>query len=119
MGHSFDGESVTNLQKVLEMCTRIFMCLSTKLACLHQIDEGWLELESIISSSNLLSPTLTIGLVRMLAVVRAENSRRVLSAMASNTSVKFCLIYWSSDSKAETFLSLALVLLINASGSSM
>ena len=70
-------------------------------------------------SSNPLSPTLTVGPVRMLAVVGAENSQKVLSAMASNSSVKLHLICLSSDSEAGTFLSLALVLLINALGSSM
>ena len=69
-------------------------------------------------SSNPLSPTLTVGPIWMLAIVGAENSRRVLLAMASNSGVKLCLIWWSSDSKAKSFLSLALVLLINASGSS-
>ena len=69
-------------------------------------------------SSNPLSPTLTVGLVRMLAVVGAENSQRVLLAMASNSGVKLLLIWLSSDYKAEHFFSLALVLLINASGSS-
>ena len=58
-------------------------------------------------SSNPLSPTLTVGPVRMLAVVGAENSRRVLLAMASNSSVKIRLTWLSSDPKAETFLSLA------------
>ena len=61
-------------------------------------------------SSNPLSPTLTIGVVRMFAVVGVENSQGVLSAMASNFGVKLRLIWLSSDSKAETFLSLALVL---------
>ena len=70
-------------------------------------------------SSNPLSPTLTVGPVRMLVVVGAENSWRVFLAMASNSGVKLRLIYLSSDSKARTFLCLALVLLINASGSSM
>jgi hypothetical protein len=66
-------------------------------------------------SSNPLSPTLISSPVRMLAVVGAENSRRVLSAMASNSSVKLRLVWLSSESKAETFLSLSLVYLINAS----
>ena len=66
-------------------------------------------------SSNPLSPTLTVGPVQMLDVVRAKNSRRVLLAMASNSGVKLCLIWLSSDFKVGTFLSLALVLLINAS----
>ena len=57
-----------------------------------------------------------MGLVQILVVVGAENSWRVLSAMASNSGVMLHLIWLSSDSKAETFLSLALVLLSNASG---
>ena len=70
-------------------------------------------------SSNPLSLTLTVGPVRILvAVVGVENSRRVLLAMASNSGVKLHLIWLSSDFNAETFLSLALVFLINASGSS-
>ena len=69
-------------------------------------------------SSNPLSSTLTVGPIRMLAVVGAENSRRVLSAMALNSGVKLRLIWLSSDNKAETFLSLAFVLLSNASRSS-
>jgi hypothetical protein len=56
--------------------------------------------------------------VWMLAVVGAENSRRVLSAIASNSGIKLRLIRLSFDSKADTLLSLALVLLINASRSS-
>ena len=63
-------------------------------------------------SSNPLSLILTVGLVWMLAVVRVENSGRVLLAMASNSGVKLHLIRLSSDFKAGTFLSLALVLLI-------
>ena len=67
-------------------------------------------------SSNPLSLTLTVGPVRILAVVGAENSRRVFLARASNSGVKLHLIWLSFDSKAETFLSLALVLFSNASG---
>jgi hypothetical protein len=70
-------------------------------------------------SSNPFSLTLTSDPVQMLAVVGAENSRRLLLAMASNYGVKICLIRLSSDSKADTLLSLALVLLSSASGSSM
>ena len=69
-------------------------------------------------SSNPLSPTLTVGPVLMLTVVGAENSRRVLLVIASNYGVKLRLIWLSLDFKAGTFLSLALVLLINDSGSS-
>ena len=93
------------------MRTHIFMCLSTKLAGLHHVDESWLELESIVSE-------IGVGPVWMLAVVGVENSRRVLLAMASNSGVKLLLIWLSSDFKAGTFLSLALVLLINVSGCS-
>ena len=69
-------------------------------------------------SSNPLSPTLTVGLVWMLVVVGVEKSWRVLLAMASNYGIKLHLIWLSFDFKPGTFLSLALVLLINASGSS-
>jgi hypothetical protein len=62
---------------------------------------------------------LTIGPVQMLAIVRAENSQRVLSAMASKIGVKLHLVWLSSKYKAKTFLSLALLLLINAYGSLM
>ena len=61
-------------------------------------------------SSNPLSLTLIAGLVRMLVVVGAENSRTVLSGKALKTGVKVCLVWLSSNSKAGTFLSLALVL---------
>ena len=110
-GNSFDGESAANLLEVLEMNTRIFMCLSTKLVSLHHVDESRLSLKSIVSDVDRLSS-------RMLAVVGAENSRRVLLAMASKTGVKLRLVGLSSNSKAGTLLSLALILLINASGSS-
>jgi hypothetical protein len=55
---------------------------------------------------------LTSGLVRMLAVVGAENSRRVLLAMALNYVVKL-LIRLSSDGRTRTFLCLALVTLLD------
>jgi hypothetical protein len=55
----------------------------------------------------------------MLVVDGAENSRRVLLVMASNSSVKLRLVRLSFDSKADTLLSLALVLLSSASRSSM
>jgi hypothetical protein len=87
------------------------MCLPKKLAGLHHIDERGLELESILSK-------LTLGLVRMLAAVGAENSQRLLLAMVLNSSVKLRLIRLSSDSKADTLMSLALVLLSSTSGSS-
>jgi hypothetical protein len=52
LGNSLDSESTTNLQKVLEMSTRIFMCLPTKLAGLHHADQSWLELKSVVSYIN-------------------------------------------------------------------
>ena len=76
------------------------MCLYTKLVGLHHVDESWLELKT-------MSPTLTVGPVRMLAIVGAEKSWRDMLAMASNSGVKLRLIWLSSDSKARTFLSLA------------
>ena len=88
------------------------MCLSTKLVCLHHIDESWLKLESIIFDIDCRSNT-------DVAVVGAENSWRVLIAIALNSGVKLRLIWLSSDFKARTFLSLALVLLISGSRSSM
>jgi hypothetical protein len=60
-----------------------------------------------------LSLVLIVGLVRMLAIVGAENSRGILSAMASKTGVKLHLVWLSFDSKAKNFLSLSLVLLNN------
>jgi hypothetical protein len=55
----------------------------------------------------------------MLPIVGAENSQRFLLAMASNFGVKLHLIWLSSNSKADTHLSLALVLLSSTSGSSL
>jgi hypothetical protein len=76
-------------------------------------------LMSVGLSSKALSPMLIVGLVRMLAVVGVENSRRVLSAITLKTSVKLHLAWLSSYSKAETLLSLTLFLLNNACGSLM
>ena len=39
------------------MSTRIFMCLSTKLASLHHVDESWLEFKSIVSDIGRRSST--------------------------------------------------------------
>jgi hypothetical protein len=105
--------------KVLLISRKCWRCV---LASSCAFPQNWLActiLMRAVLSLSPLSPTLTVGPVWMLAVVGAENSRRALSAMASNSSVKLCLIWLSSDSKAENFLSLALVLLSNASGSSM
>jgi hypothetical protein len=71
-------------------------------------------------SSNPSSPTLTAGLVLVLAVVGAENSQRVLLVIASNNGVKL-LLGWSSSDKVVGdffFLSLALACQIISSGSS-
>jgi hypothetical protein len=43
------GECAADLQEVLEMGTCIFMCFPTKLVGLHNVDQGWLELESFFS----------------------------------------------------------------------
>ena len=48
-GYSFDGESSVDLQEVLVMSTRIFMCLFAKLASLHHVDESWFEFKAIVS----------------------------------------------------------------------
>jgi hypothetical protein len=55
----------------------------------------------------------------MLAVVGAENSQRLLLVIALNSGVKLLLIWLSSDTTADTLLSMAFVFLSNASGSSM
>jgi hypothetical protein len=47
--NSLDGESTTDLLEVLEVSTCIFMCLSTKLASSHHVDESWLEFKTIVS----------------------------------------------------------------------
>jgi hypothetical protein len=54
-GYIFDSESAANLQKVLEMSTSIFVCLSTELAGLYHVDEPRLELEAVVSNCNLRS----------------------------------------------------------------
>ena len=92
------------------MSTRIFMCLSTKLVGLHHVDESWLEFKTIVSDIDRRSST-DVG--RSWTRELTEG----LSAMTSKSCVKLGLIWLSSDAKAETFLSLALVLLINDSGS--
>ena len=102
--------------KVLQISRKCWRCA---LASSCAFPQNWLTCTILMRaglSSNPLSPTLTVGPVQMLAVVGAENLRRALSAMASNFGVKLHLIWLSSDSKAETFLSLALVLLSSASG---
>jgi hypothetical protein len=102
--------------KVLQISRK---CWRSALASSCAFPQNWLAYTMLMRaglSSNPLSFTLTVGLVRMLAVVGEDNSQRVLSAMASKTGVKLRLVWLSSDYKVETFLSLALVLLINASG---
>jgi hypothetical protein len=97
-------------------------CWRCALASSCAFIENWLAciiLMSVGLSLNPSSPTLTLGPVWMLAVVGAENSRRLLLAMASNSGVKLHLIRLSSNSKADILLSLALVLLSSSSRSSM
>ena len=104
--------------KVLQMSRKCWRCA---LASSCAFPQNWFSCTMLMRagfSSNPLSLTMTIGLVQMLSIVGAENSWRVMLAIASNLGVKLRLIRLSSDSKAETFLSLALVLLINALRSS-
>jgi hypothetical protein len=56
------------------------MCLSTEWDTLHHVDVAWLELELKV-----------VGLVRMFSMLRAENSRRILSVIASGTGVELPL----------------------------
>ena len=111
---------VTHLMlKVLQVSRKCWRCVLVSSCAFPQ---NWLACTMLMRASlslNPLSPTLIVGLVWMLAIVGVENSRRVLLAIASNSGVKLRLIQLSSDSKTRTFLSLVLVLLINASGSSM
>ena len=105
--------------KVLQISRKCWRCA---LASSCAFPQNWFACTILMRvglSSNPLSSMLTIGLVRILTVVGAEKSWRVLLAMASNSGVKLLLIWLSSDYKAEHFFSLALVLLINAFGSSI
>ena len=104
--------------KVLQISRKCWRCALASSCAFPQNGLACTILMRASLSSNPLCPTSTVGLVRMWVVVGAENSWRVLLAMASNSSVKLRLIWLSSYFKAETFLSLALVTLINASGSS-
>ena len=70
-------------------------------------------------SSKALSPTSICGPVRMLAVVSAENSRSVLSTIASRSGVKLRLAVESSFEGDGVFLSLDLAFLSNCSGFDM
>jgi hypothetical protein len=71
-------------------------------------------------SSKALSLISTTGPVRMLTVVGAENSRSVLLAMTSNSSVKLCLIVESSETEGDrVFQRLDLALMNSISKLSM
>ena len=103
--------------KVLQISRKCWRCA---LASSCAFSQNWFACTMLMRaslSSNPLSLTFTVRLVRMLAVVGAENSWRILLAMASNFGVKLRLIWLSFNFIAGTFLSLALVL-INASASS-
>jgi hypothetical protein len=105
--------------KVLQVYRKCWRCA---LASSCAFPQNWLACTMLMRaglSSNPLSPTSTAAPVRMLVVVGAENSQRVLLAMASNSIVKLYHIWLSSNSKVDTLLSLTLVLLSNASRSSM
>ena len=85
MSNVLDDDSATNLQKILKMSTRIFMCLSLNgVACTMLMRLG------LSLNSRLL--VLSAGPVRMFSVLRAENSRRVLSAIAQKLVLSFLLI---------------------------
>ena len=80
--------------KVLQISRKCWRCA---LASSCAFPQNWLACTILIRaglSLNPLSPKLTVGLVQMLAVVGAENSWRVLLAMASNSGVKLCLIWF-------------------------
>jgi hypothetical protein len=55
----------------------------------------------------------------MFSIVGADNSRRVLLAIALNSGAKFLLAWLTSEFSTETLLSLALVFFKIASGLSM
>jgi hypothetical protein len=59
------------------------MYLSTERCSLHHVDESWLELELHVVS---------VGPVRMFAMLGAVNSRSVFSAIASGTDVELLLL---------------------------
>ena len=95
--------------KVLQIFRKCWRCALASSCAFPQI---WLACTILMRASlrsNPLSPTSTICPAQMLVVVGAENSRRALLAMASNSGVKLRLVWLSFDSKARTFLSLALV----------
>jgi hypothetical protein len=76
-------------------------CWRWALASSCAFPQNWLACTMLIKaslSSNPSSPTSIARPVLMLAVVGAENSRRVLLAMASNTGVKL-LLGWSSSNE--------------------
>ena len=86
--------------KVLQISRKCWRCA---LAYSCAFPQNWFACTMLMRaglSSNPLSPKLTVGPVRMLAIVGEENSRRVLLVMASNFGVKLLLIWLSSDFKA-------------------
>jgi hypothetical protein len=79
-----DDDCVADLQKILKMRTIIFMCLSAEwVACTMLIKLGLNPNSRLLVSS--------VGLVQMFLVLGVENSRRVLSAIASKTGVELPL----------------------------
>ena len=69
---------VAELQKILQMCICVLVWLATEWSSLHHIDEAGVEFEVEV-------PTLTLGPVATLAVEGMDNSRRVISTIASGT----------------------------------
>ena len=70
LNNVLDDDRATYLQEILKMSTSIFMCLSAEWSSLHHADEAWLG---------------------------AENSRRVLSAIASKTYVELPRDWFDCD----------------------
>jgi hypothetical protein len=71
------------------MSTSTFMCLSTKWASFHHVDEAWLEFKLKVLGLECWSGTNVLCAWR--------NSRTVLSSIASKTSVEMPLDWFDSD----------------------
>jgi hypothetical protein len=116
--------------KVLQISKK---CWRLALASSCAFPQNWLACAMLINAgfSSKFCSISAAGLVRMLAVVGAKNSLSDLSAMASNSDVKFRTMLgqpsksesgassWDDDVSAWTLFSLALSLLNSNSGFSM
>ena len=81
MSNILDDDCAANLQKILKVSTSIFMCLSAEWGSLHHVDEAWLELKLKVVGFECWSGANVL-------MLGAENSRRVLLAIASETGVE-------------------------------